>query len=355
MTKKVPKKIKSLNYKDAGVDLRSSYKLIEKIKPIIQNTSRPEVLSGIGSFSAVSRLPSNIANPLLVTCTDGVGTKIEIAKKLKVFNTIGIDLVAMCVNDLITCGAEPVLFLDYYLTDNLDVDTAFEVISGIADGCRQAGCSLVGGETAEHPGSFPNNSFDIAGFSVGVVDKTKIIESNNANESDVLIGLASTGFHSNGFSLIRKIISQSPSLLKKNVGGKSLGTRLLTPTKIYVVEILELIKNLDISAIAHITGGGFYENIPRMLKFQTKAKITYNLKDWPSQDLFELIQKKGNISDKEMFSTFNCGVGMVIALKEKEVREALHLLNNSRIQAQRIGSVELKKENESSVEIILKK
>jgi len=352
MTKKVPKKNKTLSYKDAGVDLEAGYKLIEKIKPSLQSTTRPEILSKVGSFSAFSKLPPNIENPVLVTCTDGVGTKIEIAKKMKVFNTIGIDLVAMCVNDLITCGAEPIVFLDYYVTDSLNIDTASKVISGIAQGCKLARCSLVGGETAEHPDSFPDNSFDLAGFSVGIVDEKKIIKGNNAKEGDVLIGLASTGVHSNGFSLIRKIISSHPAYLEESIGGESLGERLLTPTRIYVNEILELIKKIDVTSIAHITGGGLYENIPRILEHQTKAKITFDGKDWPNQDLFDLIQQKGNISDNEMLSTFNCGVGMVISLKEKDMRETLDVLEKLGIQAKQLGTVQSKSPNESSVVIV---
>tara|TARA_B100001013_G_scaffold91068_1_gene50677 strand:- start:6189 stop:7256 length:1068 start_codon:yes stop_codon:yes gene_type:complete len=353
MIAKVPKEKRNLSYKDAGVDRKSAYKFLKKIKPDIKNTKRPEILSEIGSFFALSRLPANIKNPVLVSCTDGVGTKIEIAKEINIYNTIGIDLVAMSVNDLITCGAEPLLFLDYYVTDSLNVSVASEVISGIAEGCKQARCSLVGGETAEHPDSFPTDSFDLAGFCVGVVDETKIIGMHNANEGDVLIGIASSGFHSNGFSLIRKVLNKNSQSLKQNIGESSLGRRLLTPTKIYVSEILKLIKKIKVSAIAHITGGGFYENIPRILKYGTKAKITYNYKDWPNHDLFNWIQSEGNIKDKEMFSTFNCGVGMVISVQEKDTKKTLNLLNQFGLIAKQIGLVESKLRNESTVKISL--
>ncbi len=353
MNTKVPKENKSLSYKNSGVNVEAGYKLVNKIKPLVKETKRPEIISGLGSFSALSKLPSHIDNPILVTCTDGVGTKIEIAKAMKQFNTIGIDLVAMCVNDLITCGAEPLLFLDYYVTDKLNVDLATEVISGIAEGCKQANCSLVGGETAEHPDSFPYQSFDLAGFALGIVDQKKIIGQNLAEKGDVLIGLASNGVHSNGFSLIRKIINKDPQLLLSNIQGETVGSRLLTPTKIYVKEILELKEKIEISAISHISGGGFYENIPRILNSDSKAILSFNGTEWPAFKLFEWIRSKGEIQQKEMLSTFNCGIGMVLSIKENDVNNALDLLEKLTIPSKIIGTVEFKKKEEASLDITL--
>ena len=353
MNTKVPKENKSLSYKNSGVNVEAGYKLVNKIKPLVKETKRPEIISGLGSFSALSKLPSHIDNPILVTCTDGVGTKIEIAKAMKQFNTIGIDLVAMCVNDLITCGAEPLLFLDYYVTDKLNVDLATEVISGIVEGCKQANCSLVGGETAEHPDSFPYQSFDLAGFALGIVDQKKIIGQNLAEKGDVLIGLASNGVHSNGFSLIRKIINKDPQLLLSNIQGETVGSRLLTPTKIYVKEILELKEKIEISAISHISGGGFYENIPRILNSDSKAILSFNETEWPAFKLFEWIRSKGEIQQKEMLSTFNCGIGMVLSIKENDVNNALDLLEKLTIPSKIIGTVEFKKKEEASLDITL--
>ena len=353
MNTKVPKENKSFTYKDSGIDVEAGYKLIEEIKPLVEETKRPEIISGLGSFSALSKLPKHIDNPILVTCTDGVGTKIEIAKVMKKFNTIGIDLVAMCVNDLITCGAEPLLFLDYYVTDKLNVNIASEVISGIVEGCKLSNCSLVGGETAEHPDSFPDQSFDLAGFALGVVDQEKIIGQDLAKKGDLLIGLASNGVHSNGFSLIRKIINGDPESLLSIIDGETVGSRLLTPTKIYVKEILELKEKIRISAISHITGGGFYENIPRMLNSDCKARLSFREAEWPAFELFQWIKSKGRIEQKEMLSTFNCGVGMVLSLQEAEANTALALLDKLAIHSKIIGTVEQKKTEEASLDITL--
>ena len=359
MSKKVPKENKSLvykrnsslSYKDAGVDVEAGYELVERIKPFVKETRRSEIISGLGSFSALSKLPKHIENPILVTCTDGVGTKIELAREMDKFDTIGIDLVAMCVNDLVTCGAEPLLFLDYYVTDSLNVELASKVVEGIAEGCKQANCSLVGGETAEHPNSFPENSFDLAGFALGVVDENKMIGKELAENGDILLGLASNGVHSNGFSLIRKIISREPGSLLLEINEQSLGSKLLTPTRIYVKEILELTKVFKISAISHITGGGFYENIPRILKTDSIAKINFKEKEWPAYELFEWIKSKGNITQKEMLSTFNCGIGMVLALKEADVTDAIKLLDSLDIDSKVIGKVDPKKKEEEPIEI----
>ena len=345
-SKQVKKKI-NINYKDAGVNTEAGHQLIKIIKPEVEKTRRAEILSGIGSFAALSALPKHIKNPVLVTCTDGVGTKIEIAKELEKYETIGIDLVAMCVNDLITCGAEPLLFLDYYLTDKLNINTASKVIKGIAKGCTISNCSLVGGETAEHPGTFPKKSFDLAGFSLGVVDKNKIIEVGSTKLNDSLIGIASSGLHSNGFSLIRKILHINNISLKKKINGISLGQILLEPTTIYVKSILQLRKEINVSGIAHITGGGFYENVPRILSKDQKAVLNFNIDEWPNRDLFHWINKFTSLEN--MLSTFNCGVGMIISVSKEDEERTLKILNEKNKSAQWLGTVERKKRNEESI------
>ena len=341
-----------LDYKKSGVDVDAGYELVKRIKPFVKKTKRPEILSGLGSFSAISRIPSHIKNPLLVTCTDGVGTKIEIAKAENKFENLGIDLVAMCVNDLVVCGAEPLLFLDYYVTDKLKVDTASKVIKGIAEGCTMANCSLVGGETAEHPGSFPDDSFDLAGFSLGVVDEEEMIGTDGPKNGDVLIGLSSSGFHSNGFSLIRKVLENYKISLDDDIDGERLGTILLKPTNIYVQEVLNLNKLLKISSIAHITGGGFFENIPRMLNKNQKTDITFNFSDWPAYKYFKWIQDTAKISEENMLKTFNCGIGLVIAISPEDEDMALGTLNQSSFNAKTIGSVYEKQGNEPQLNFV---
>ena len=342
---------KGLSYKQSGVDVEAGYTLVDKIKPFVEKTKRSEVLSGLGSFSALSRIPKHIKNPVLVTCTDGVGTKIEIAKQLNNFNTIGIDLVAMCVNDLIVCGAEPLVFLDYYVTDKLKVETAASVIKGIAKGCELANCSLVGGETAEHPGAFPENSFDLAGFAVGVVEETEILGIEGPKNDDILIGLESSGFHSNGFSLIRKVINDYDLDLEKKIGGEKLGNILLKPTHVYVNEILALKKITSINAIAHITGGGFDENIPRMLGKNQKAIIDHDFEDWPSGKYFKWLMKMTGIPKENLVNTFNCGVGLIISVNKSNEENVLGALNQS-LFAKTIGKVQEKEPNESQVSYV---
>jgi len=341
-----------LDYKKSGVDVDAGYELVKRIKPFVKNTKRPEILSGLGSFSAISRIPSHIKNPLLVTCTDGVGTKIEIAKAENRFENLGIDLVAMCVNDLIVCGAEPLLFLDYYVTDKLKVETASKVIEGIAQGCTIANCSLVGGETAEHPGSFPDNSFDLAGFSLGVVNEEEMIGMDGPKNGDVLVGVSSSGFHSNGFSLIRKVLEDYNVSLDEDIEGESLGTILLKPTNIYVQEVLNLSKLLKISSIAHITGGGFPENIPRMLNKNQKADVTFNFEDWPAYKHFRWIQDVAKISEENMLKTFNCGIGLVIAVSPEDEEMALGTLNQSSFYAKTIGSINEIEGNEPNLNFV---
>lgn len=313
-----------LSYKDAGVDIHTGNELVERIKGDVKRTRRSEVMGGLGGFGALCALPTKYKEPILVSGTDGVGTKLRLAIDLKKHDTIGQDLVAMCVNDLIVQGAEPLFFLDYYATGKLDVDVAASVIKGIADGCEMSGCALVGGETAEMPGMYHEGDYDLAGFCVGVVEKSEIIDGTAVKTGDTLIALGSSGAHSNGYSLIRKVLEVSGANPTDLLEGKPLSEHFLAPTKIYVKSILQLIRQTEVHAIAHLTGGGFWENIPRVLPDNTKAVIDESSWQWPA--IFNWLQEKGNISRYEMYRTFNCGVGMVISLPEKEVETALALL-----------------------------
>ena len=329
----------SLSYKDAGVDINAGNELVERIKPHVKRTTRPEVIGGLGGFGALCALPGKYKEPILVSGTDGVGTKLRLAIDLKKHDTIGIDLVAMCVNDLVVQGAEPLFFLDYYATGKLEVDVASDVVKGIAEGCIQSGCALVGGETAEMPGMYHAGDYDLAGFCVGVVEKAKIIDGSKVQAGDALIALGSSGPHSNGYSLIRKVIDVAGvNPATEQLAGKALGDQLLAPTKIYVKSVLELIEKVDVHAIAHLTGGGFWENIPRVLPDNTKAVI--DEKSWEWQPVFKWLQEKGNIDSYEMYRTFNCGVGMVIALPQADVEKALNLLRQAGENAWLIGQIE---------------
>lgn len=317
-----------LSYKDAGVDIHAGNELVERIKPDVKRTRRPEVMGGLGGFGALCALPTKYKEPILVSGTDGVGTKLRLAIDLNKHDTIGQDLVAMCVNDLVVQGAEPLFFLDYYATGKLEVDVATNVVKGIADGCVISGCALVGGETAEMPGMYHEGDYDLAGFCVGVVEKSKIIDGSTVKTGDALIALASSGPHSNGYSLIRKVLEVSRSNPATDLlEDKPLSEHLLAPTKIYVKSILKLVEEVDVHAIAHLTGGGFWENIPRVLPESAKAVIDESSWQWPA--IFSWLQEKGNISRYEMYRTFNCGVGMVIALPERDVEKALTLLKES--------------------------
>lgn len=328
----------SLSYKDAGVDIDAGNALVERIKGVVKETRRPEVMGGLGGFGALCSLPQKYREPVLVSGTDGVGTKLRLAMDLKRHDTIGIDLVAMCVNDLIVQGAEPLFFLDYYATGKLDVDTAASVITGIAEGCKQSGCALVGGETAEMPGMYHGEDYDVAGFCVGVVERSEIIDGSKVSAGDALIALASSGPHSNGYSLIRKILEVSKADPEATqLEGKSLADHLLAPTRIYVKNVLELIDKSDIHAIAHITGGGFWENIPRVLPENSQAQIDEKSWQWPA--IFDWLQQAGSVTSHEMYRTFNCGVGILIALPQSEVEPALALLNSLGETAWQIGSI----------------
>jgi phosphoribosylformylglycinamidine cyclo-ligase len=297
-----------LDYKSAGVDIEAGNQLVERIKPIAARTRIPGVMAGLGGFGSMFELPlDRYRNPILVSGTDGVGTKLKLALDTGIHSTVGIDLVAMCVNDIIVQGAEPLFFLDYFATGKLDVDTAASVIEGIGKGCELAGAALVGGETAEMPGMYADGEYDLAGFCVGIVEKSQIIDGTQVKAGDALIGIASSGPHSNGYSLIRKIISHSNASLDDDFNGRSLGQALLEPTRIYVKSLLNLIKQVPVHALAHITGGGITENLPRVLPNQLSAQI--DLQAWTLPDIFKWLQDQGRVSQPDMLTTFNCGIG----------------------------------------------
>lgn len=345
-----PSKTK-LSYKDAGVDIDAGNALVERIKEVTKQTRRPEVLSGLGGFGALCKLPSGYKNPILVSGTDGVGTKLRLAMNLGKHDTIGIDLVAMCVNDLVVCGAEPLFFLDYYATGKLNVDIATDVVTGIAEGCKQAGCALVGGETAEMPGMYEGDDYDLAGFCVGVVEEDDIIDGKSVHLGDAIIGIASSGPHSNGYSLIRKILEVSGvNPVEEKLGDKSLADALLEPTRIYINPLLDLIRECEVHAIAHITGGGLLENIPRVLPNDTVAII--DGKSWPMPPVFEWLQQQGNVDTEEMHRTFNCGLGMVVCVPATETENALAVLHQAGEQAWIIG--EIQKAAPDSPQVIVK-
>ena len=338
----------SLSYKDAGVDIDAGNQLVERIKSVTKKTHRPEVKGGLGGFGALCALPEKYKKPLLVSGTDGVGTKLRLAMDLKQHAGIGIDLVAMCVNDLIVQGAEPLFFLDYYATGKLNIDTATEVVTGIGKGCELSGCALIGGETAEMPGMYHGEDYDVAGFCVGVVEADDVIDGSRVAQGDALIALASSGPHSNGYSLIRKIIGVSASDTSEMLEGKALSEHLLEPTRIYVKNVLSLLEQIQVNAISHITGGGFWENIPRVLPEGTKAVIDGNSWQWPA--IFNWLQTKGNVTTHEMYRTFNCGVGLIIALPSDKAAQAIELLNGLGENAWQIGHIE-NSDSEQQVEI----
>lgn len=312
----------SLSYKDAGVDIDAGNALVDRIKGVAKRTTRPEVMGGLGGFGALCQLPSGYREPVLVSGTDGVGTKLRLAMDLGRHDTIGIDLVAMCVNDLIVAGAEPLLFLDYYATGKLDVDIATDVVSGIGEGCEQAGCALVGGETAEMPGMYEGSDYDLAGFCVGVVEKSEILDGSKVAEGDVLLGIASSGPHSNGYSLIRKILEVSGASLDADIGGMALGDALMAPTRIYVKPLLSLIREsgVPVHALSHITGGGLTENLPRVLPDSLAAKV--DVTSWARPAVFDWLQEQGNVAEEEMYRVLNCGIGMVVVVPAEKADQA---------------------------------
>jgi phosphoribosylformylglycinamidine cyclo-ligase len=329
----------SLSYKDAGVDIDAGNALVDRIKHVAKRTTRPEVMGGLGGFGALCELPAGYKQPVLVSGTDGVGTKLRLAMDLGKHDTIGIDLVAMCVNDLIVAGAEPLLFLDYYATGKLDVDIAADVVTGIGAGCELAGCALVGGETAEMPGMYEGSDYDLAGFCVGVVEKADILDGSNVAEGDVLLGLASSGPHSNGYSLIRKILEVSNASLTDTVDGQPLGNALMAPTRIYVKSLLSMMRGTDIPvhALSHITGGGLLENIPRVLPDTLAAHV--DLSTWQRPEVFNWLQAQGNVSETEMHRVLNCGIGMVVVVPQAHAEQAMaHLQAQGEIVYQ-IGKI----------------
>ena len=319
---------RTLSYRDAGVDIDAGNRLVDLIKPHAWRTLRPEVLGSLGGFSALFELPvDRYRQPVLVAGADGVGTKLRLALELNLHDTIGIDLVAMCANDVLVVGAEPLFFLDYYATGKLDVEVAAAVIKGIADGCAQAGAALVGGETAEMPGMYHTGDYDLAGFCVGVVEKSRIIDGSRVQVGDALLGLASSGPHSNGYSLIRKILAVSGAKLDEPFADSTLGETLLTPTRIYVKPVLKLLEQIEIRAIAHITGGGLTENLPRVLPAGSKAVI--DPASWQRPAIFQWLQQQGGVAEAEMWRTFNCGVGLVLCVAADVAETALALLRDA--------------------------
>ncbi|MEC0305789.1 phosphoribosylformylglycinamidine cyclo-ligase [Paenibacillus lautus] len=328
-------------YKQAGVDIAAGNEAVERMKKHVKTTFRPEVMTDLGGFGALFKLNKDqYEEPVLVSGTDGVGTKLKLAFTMDQHDTIGIDAVAMCVNDIVVQGAEPLFFLDYLACDKVIPSKIESIVKGIADGCNQAGCSLIGGETAEMPGMYSEGEYDIAGFTVGIVDKSKMINGSNIAAGDTVIGLASSGVHSNGFSLVRKLLLEDAgySLQQElpELGGR-LGDVLLAPTKIYVKPLLGLLKEIEVKGMAHITGGGFIENIPRMLPDGVNVDIEYGA--WPILPIFKLMQEKGSISNKDMFTTFNMGIGMVLVVKEQDADGALQYLRSAGEEAYVIGRV----------------
>lgn len=341
----------SLSYKDAGVDIDAGNALVDRIKGVAKRTTRPEVMGGLGGFGALCELPSGYREPVLVSGTDGVGTKLRLAMDLGRHATIGIDLVAMCVNDLVVAGAEPLFFLDYYATGKLDVDIAADVVTGIGDGCEQAGCALVGGETAEMPGMYEGSDYDLAGFCVGVVEKSEILDGSKVDNGDVLLGLASSGPHSNGYSLIRKILAVSEASLDTPIEGQPLGDALLAPTRIYVKPLLSLIKQsgVPVHALSHITGGGLLENIPRVLPQTLAARI--DTASWNRPAVFKWLQQHGNVDEREMLRVLNCGIGMVVCVPASHADQAVEHLQAQGETVYRIGEIVSRQGDEPQVQL----
>jgi phosphoribosylformylglycinamidine cyclo-ligase len=330
-----------MDYKQAGVDVEAGRDFVERIREMVQSTNRPEVLGGLGGFSGLFALPGGYQEPVLVSGTDGVGTKLKLATTLKRHDTVGIDLVGMCANDVLTSGAEPLFFLDYLATGKLEPEELAGVVAGIASGCRQAGCALVGGETAEMPGFYPPGEYDIAGFCVGIVEKSEILDGSRVRAGDAAIALASSGVHSNGFSLVRKIISDRQLNLEdcpEKLGGKSLGEVLLTPTRIYVKEILGARREgLDVRGMAHITGGGLPENLPRCLP--EGMTVDVNRRSWEIPPIFQWIAEMGEVPEEAMFNTFNMGVGFVLLVPPQQEEKAINWFESQNIAAYNIGRV----------------
>jgi len=340
----------TLSYRDAGVDIAAGDRLVENIKPFAKRTMRPEVLSGIGGFGGLVEISKKYREPVLVSGTDGVGTKLKLAFELNRHDTVGIDLVGMSVNDILVQGAEPLFFLDYFACGKLDVDTATEVIKGIAAGCEQAGCALIGGETAEMPDMYPAGEYDLAGFAVGVVEKSNIITGENIRPGDIVLGLASNGAHSNGYSLVRKIIAlMQPDLHAKFDGERTLADCLMAPTRIYVKPLLALMQNLPVKGMAHITGGGLLENVPRILPPDVTAVLDGLA--WQTPRIFKWLREQGNVEQQEMYRTFNCGIGMVIIMNPNHAAEAVAQLASVGETAWCIGTIQPRTGDEKQTRI----
>ena len=340
----------SLSYRDAGVDIDAGDQLVENIKPFAKRTMRPEVLGGLGGFGAMVEISKKYKEPVLVSGTDGVGTKLKLAFELKRHDTVGIDLVAMSVNDILVQGAEPLFFLDYFACGKLDVPAATEVIKGIATGCEQAGCALIGGETAEMPGMYPIGEYDLAGFAVGVVEKSQIITGKTIQPGDVVLGLASNGAHSNGYSLVRKILHLAEADYTAEFdNGKSLADVVMAPTRIYVKPLLKLMQTLPVKGMAHITGGGISENVPRVLPENTVAQI--DAKSWTMPKLFQWLQEKGGVAQSEMYRTFNCGIGMVVIVAAEHAAQATALLQAEGETVYTIGAIRARVGDEHQTQV----
>ena len=327
----------SISYRDAGVDIEAGDALIEEIKPFAKRTMRPEVLAGIGGFGSLFEMPKKYKNPVLVSGTDGVGTKLRLAFEWNRHDTIGQDLVAMSVNDILVQGAEPLFFLDYFACGKLTVDTAATVVGGIAKGCELSGCALIGGETAEMPGMYPPGEYDLAGFAVGAVEKSKIITGATIAPGDVVLAIASSGAHSNGYSLVRKIIERAGAKPSDDLGGRPLGDVVMEPTQIYVKPLLKLINEINVKGMAHITGGGLVDNVPRVLPENTQAVLHRD--SWQMPELFRWLQMKGGVADAEMVRVFNCGIGMVVIVSTAQADAAIQSLKAEGLHAWTVGEV----------------
>lgn len=345
--KPIPNKI---DYKSSGVDIDAGEDLVERIKPFAKKTSRPELLGSIGGFGSLFEIPKGYKKPVIVSGTDGVGTKLKLAIELERHNTIGQDLVGMCVNDILVQGAEPLFFLDYYACGKLDVIQASSVIQGIAKGCELSGCSLAGGETAEMPGMYNEGDYDLAGFAVGVVEKDEIIDGKDIKEGDILLGLKSSGPHSNGYSLIRKIIESHDINLQDQIGEETIASLLMEPTRLYVKSILNLKKEVKIKAMSHITGGGLTENLPRSFSNYYKAQINNN--SWKMPSIFEWIMEKANLNIEEMYRTFNCGIGFVVIVDSSDVSITREILEANGEEVTQLGQIEKRGSNENLVTYI---
>ncbi|MFA6202793.1 MAG: phosphoribosylformylglycinamidine cyclo-ligase [Gallionella sp.] len=345
-----PNNTAGLSYRDAGVDIDAGDQLVENIKPYAKRTMRPEVLSGIGGFGGLVEISKKYKEPVLVSGTDGVGTKLKLAFELNIHDTVGIDLVGMSVNDILVQGAEPLFFLDYFACGKLDVPAATEVIKGIANGCEQAGCALIGGETAEMPGMYPVGEYDLAGFAVGVVEKSRIITGSDIKPGDVVLGMASNGAHSNGYSLVRKIIERSnPDLTARFDGERTLTEVIMAPTRIYVKPLLALMQSMTIKGMAHITGGGITENVPRVLPENVVADI--DSKSWQMPKLFHWLREQGNVAEQEMYRTFNCGIGMVVIVAAEDADAAISQLQAAGETVYRIGAIRARSGEEHQTQV----